>query len=31
MPHHRSPDIGLGWLAFLGGLGLFILVVDWLH
>lgn len=26
----RSPSPGLGWLAFLGGLGLLVLVLDWL-
>lgn len=25
----RSPSPGLGWLAAIDGLGLFILVVDW--
>ena len=29
MPAHGNPNIGLGWLAFLGGLALFILAADW--
>lgn len=29
MPAHGNPSVGLGWLAVLGGLALFILAVDW--
>lgn len=25
----RSPSPGIGWLAFIGGLGLLVLVLDW--
>ena len=29
MPAHGSPSIGFGWLAFLGGIGLLVLVLEW--
>jgi hypothetical protein len=31
MPAHGNPNVPLGWLAFLGGLGLFALIADWLN
>jgi hypothetical protein len=29
MPAHGSPSIGIGWLAFIGGVGLLIIIIDW--